>query len=305
MQSYIPIGRLAVLLDSLNEKQAWAAVLAATLAVTIADYALPGIGFAPLFIPITCAACWCLGTRAGYAIATGAAALAVAPYMAVSDHGHPLLLAAQIAVRLATFCFVAATIAGFRRLFDRARFLASRDRMTGALNHETFRERARETLDAALSTRQTLLLMILDLDDFKTLNDRHGHAAGDEVLRAFAREACDIIRREDDFGRIGGDEFALLVPVHSAQEGEVFAATLHKRLSAVLAGTPHPVTCSMGALVIAPDAPRDEAEVLHLVDGLMYAVKRAGKNAVRIGHATVETVATARDYSRPLRVGAV
>jgi GGDEF domain-containing protein len=73
---------------------------------------------------------------------------------------------------------------------------------------------------------------------------------------------------------------------HSAEEGVYFARLLHKRLSSVLAGTPHPVTCSMGALLISPDTPRDEPSLMHAVDQLMYAVKRAGKNAVEIGRGT-------------------
>ena len=67
-----------------------------------------------------------------------------------------------------------------------------------------------------------------------------------------------------------------------------FARSLHKRLSSVLAGTPHPVTCSMGALLIQPETPRDEPSLMHAVDQLMYAVKRAGKNAVEIGRAATD-----------------
>jgi hypothetical protein len=80
--------------------------------------------------------------------------------------------------------------------------------MTDALNKETFRERLIHRLDLAVPARQSFLLAILDLDDFKGINNRHGHVAGDEVLRAFAQGARKTIRREDDFGRIGGDEFA-------------------------------------------------------------------------------------------------
>ena len=90
--------------------------------------------------------------------------------------------------------------------YYRALSLAVRDRMTDALNKETFRERVIHRLDLAVPARQSFLLAILDLDDFKGLNNRHGHVAGDEVLRTFAQGARGIIRREDDFGRIGGDE---------------------------------------------------------------------------------------------------
>ncbi|HEX7741924.1 MAG TPA: GGDEF domain-containing protein, partial [Sphingobium sp.] len=117
------------------------------------------------------------------------------------------------------------------------------------------------------------------------INNREGHLAGDDVLRTFAKGASSIIRREDLIGRIGGDEFALLVRVPSIAEGQGFARDLHARLSAVLAEGRHPVTCSMGALLISPHAPRDAGELMHAADLAMYRAKQTGKNAVEIGRA--------------------
>lgn len=289
MNNHLPVGRLADHLESLSRERAWLAVLVATSALAIADNHFRGIGLAPLYIPIVCAACWTLGERAGYLVALLAATLAVVPHLAEDARHSFTMLAARSGVRVATYMFIAAIIASFRRSFDRERYLALRDRMTGALNKEIFHQRVVANLEIAARTQRTLLLAILDLDDFKGVNTRHGHVAGDAVLRAFAQGAAEIVRREDDFGRIGGDEFAFLVQVHSIEDGRRFAATLHSRLSAVLAGMAHPVTCSMGALVIPPDVSRDEATLMHAVDQLMYAVKRAGKNAVEIGQAGAMT----------------
>lgn len=285
MHSHLPAGRLAEQLESLSRARAWLVVLAAIVGLALADSQFRGIGLAPLYIPVVCAACWTLGARAGFLVALPTALLAVVPHLADEARHSLPVLGVRAGVRIATYMFVAAIVASFRRSFDRERFLALRDRMTGALNKEAFRERVIATLDAAARANGMLLLAILDLDDFKTVNNAHGHAAGDAVLRAFAQGAAAIVRREDAFGRIGGDEFAFLIPVHSADEGHRLAAMLHARLSAVLAGAVHPVTCSMGALVIPPDASRDEATMMHSVDQLMYAVKRAGKNAVEIGEA--------------------
>lgn len=270
----------------------------------VADYAAPGV-FAPLYLLVVCAACWCLGPRAGYGIAFFGAILATAAFLFASDWRHPLLLALAVGVRLATFGFVAATFAGCRTLYDRASFLAERDRMTGALNPESFREQAMQAFEAAKTGNRTMLLAILDLDDFKSLNNRHGHAAGDAVLRALAHGVSAIVRREDHFGRLGGDEFAFLAPVRSQRDGEILAATLHQRLSKVLAQTPYPVTCSMGALIIPPETPRDVPAMIHLVDMLMYAVKQAGKNAVRIANTSAELVSQHQDFARPLQVAAI
>src|SRR3546814_4653886 len=90
------------------------------------------------------------------------------------------------------------------------------------------------------------------------------------------------MRREDLIGRIGGDEFALLVRVPSIAEGQGIARDIHARLSAVLAQSRYPVTCSMGALLIPPEVPRTISELIHAADQAMYRAKRGGKNAVEI-----------------------
>lgn len=302
MNTHIRVSGLAERLDGLSRRRVWTFISVGALAIHGADLYAPGV-FAPLFHVVVCVACWCLGTRAGYGVAFVGAALTILPFSVIGDWQHPWLLAIAVSVRLATFCFVAATIAGCRTLYDRAVFMAQRDRMTGALNHESFHERMIEAMKTARATDQTMLLAILDLDDFKSLNNHHGHAAGDAVLRAFARGAKAIIQQKDQFGRLGGDEFAFLAPVHSHRDGEIFAATLHQRLSAVLADTPYTVTCSMGALIIRPSEARcDVPAILHLVDLLMFAVKRAGKNAVKIASATTEMISENSDFSRPLPI---
>ena len=123
-----------------------------------------------------------------------------------------------------TFGFIAATITSFRRSYDRELFHAHRDRMTGT------RSTRKSFTVAAQGDRRcghnelTLLLIILDLDDFKAVNNREGHRAGDEVLQTFAKGASSIMRHEDLIGRIGGNEFALLVCVPSIAEARASRA---------------------------------------------------------------------------------
>ncbi|EQB33526.1 GGDEF domain-containing protein [Sphingobium ummariense] len=263
--------------------------------VAFADHAMPQIGFAPLYMPAICGACWALGAREGYFVAVIAAVLAVVPSM----HDLPALstieLALRVGVRIGAFVFIAAAITSFRRSYDRELFHAHRDRMTGTLNKEVFHRRCAKAILDAGHTRQTLLLIILDLDDFKAVNSREGHLAGDEVLRTFAKGVSAIMRREDLIGRIGGDEFALLVRVPSIVAGQGFARDVHTRLSAVLADSPHPVTCSMGALLIPPEAPRDASALIHATDQAMYRAKHGGKNSIEIDRAAEpEKAATIR-----------
>jgi len=216
MNNPLPVGRLAEHLESLSRECAWLAIVAATTVIAAANFFFPAIGFAPLYMPVICGACWALGAREGYFLAIVAAFLTAVPAL----HAPPNLSLALLAVRVAPFLSIAAIVTSFRRSYGRELFHAHRDRMTGTLNKEVFHRRCAQAIEGARHTRRTLLLVLLDLDDFKTANDRAGHVAGDEILRAFAKGVSAIMRREDLIGRIGGDEFALLVRVPSIAEGQ-------------------------------------------------------------------------------------
>lgn len=303
MNSHLPVGRLAAYLESLSRERVWLAIVVATAMIALADGRFPAIGFAPLYIPIICGACWGLGAREGYLVAIITAFLAVMPFLQAAPALSPELIALRVAIRIITFVFIAATITSFRRSYDRELFHAHRDRMTGTLNKEVFHRRCAKRIEDAERARQSLVLIILDLDDFKAVNSQEGHQAGDEVLRTFAKGASSIIRREDLIGRIGGDEFALLVRVPSIAEGQGFARDLHARLSAVLAESSHPVTCSMGALLIPPHAPRNAGALMHAADQAMYRAKRLGKNALEICRADEADAAPATRPTTQRREG--
>lgn len=285
MNSHLPGGRLAAYLEALSRERLWVAIVAATAGVGALDHAVPAVGFAPLYMPVICGAAWGLGAREGYFVAVIAAFLAVLPGLRSGPPTGLEILALRVIVRIATFLFLAATVTSFRRSYDREQFHAHRDRMTGTLNKEVFQRRCAKAIQDAAHTGQTLLLILLDLDDFKAVNNSEGHQAGDEVLRTFAKGVSAIMRREDLIGRIGGDEFSLLVRVPSIAEGQGFAHDIHARLSAVLAESPFRVTCSMGALLIPAHAPRDAARLMHEADQAMYRAKQGGKNAVVVGRA--------------------
>ena len=285
VNSHLPVGRLAEQLESQSRERVWLAIVLTIAGIAYADATYPHIGFAPLYMPTISAACWTLGAREGYFVATIAAVLGTLPSLDGLSSISPALVPLRVAVYIGSFVFVAAIVTSFRRSYDRERFNAQRDRMTGTFNKTVFHRRCAKMIEDAKHTQQVLLLMILDLDDFKAVNSREGHLAGDAVLRTFAEGASEIMRREDLIGRIGGDEFALLVRVPSIVEGQGFAHDIHARLSAVLAALPFPVTCSMGALLIPPEAPRDPSALIHAADQAMYRAKHGGKNAIIVATA--------------------
>ena len=280
MNSHPPVGRLAAYLEALSREQVWFAIVAATSLVAWLDFRLPSAGFATAYIPVICGASWGLGVREGYLVAATSALLSVSSSLIPPTELSALALA--VVIRVAAFLFLAATINSFRRSYDRELFHAHHDPMTRTLNKEVFHSRARKVIRDAAHTRQILLLIVLDLDDFRSVNSMGGHRAGDEVIRNFAEGISALMRREDLVGRVGGDEFSLLVRVPTIAEGSHFAYSLHDRLSAVLGRGRYSVTCTMGALLIPSNAPRNFSELMHAADQALYRAKAAGKNAVEI-----------------------
>jgi diguanylate cyclase (GGDEF)-like protein/PAS domain S-box-containing protein len=162
---------------------------------------------------------------------------------------------------------------------------AFHDPVTDLANRALFAERVRHAVARARREHNGLAVIFLDLDDFKTINDSLGHAAGDQVLREVARRLDANIRSSDTAARFGGDEFAILMEdVASAQE----AADTAERILAALAapmtvdGTDLLVRCSIGISVSQGEAPNDADELTRNADAAMYIAKRDGKGGYRL-----------------------
>lgn len=173
-----------------------------------------------------------------------------------------------------------------RRLQERVQEserLATHDHLTGLPNRALFLARLEQELSALPRTRSTLAVLFIDLDGFKAINDDHGHASGDWLLREVGARLRRAVRRSDTAARIGGDEFAILLTLlHGRDEARAVAEAVLKTLrreyrmdtGAVLSVTP-----SIG-LAVAPDDGDDAESLFHFADMAMYAVKRSSKCAV-------------------------
>ena len=156
------------------------------------------------------------------------------------------------------------------------------DPLTSVLNHGAMVARLSEEIDRARRHGGGLACLLIDLDDFKQINDRLGHAAGDEVLRRVAAALRAEFRAHDQVARYGGDEFVVVLPHATGARADVAARRALRRLHEleVVAGDERlPVRASIGvAEWAAPDTP---AELLARADRGLLAGKRAGKDQLR------------------------
>ncbi|MHA6626731.1 diguanylate cyclase [Pseudonocardia sichuanensis] len=172
---------------------------------------------------------------------------------------------------------------------------ASVDGKTGLLNAAAWHVRAARVLRRAERTDGRVGLLVLDLDHFKLINDRHGHLVGDHVLAAVAAAVRAEVRDDDLVGRFGGEEFVVLLPgAEGDEEARLAAVTvaerIRKRVAALRVEEPEmrgglvveALTVSIGGATHPADG-TDLAQLLEVADTAMYAAKRAGRNTVRMG----------------------
>ena len=158
------------------------------------------------------------------------------------------------------------------------------DGLTGVANRRACEDALTAEIARADRLSTPLTLVLADLDDFKTINDVHGHAVGDDVLREFAAVLRATVRESDLSGRWGGEEFLLLLPGADVEGGAHFAdrvrSALAERTFYGKAGAPFTVTCSFG--VAQHSEGGDERELLANADHALYRAKRRGKNCVEL-----------------------
>lgn len=159
---------------------------------------------------------------------------------------------------------------------------ASRDSLTGVVNRRYFLAEANQKIQAAQHSSQILALLIIDLDHFKQVNDQFGHLAGDEVLVAVVDALSRHLRTGDCLGRLGGEEFALVLPETTQAEAIEMAERLRQAAAAVhldIQGCPVQPTVSIG-IALLQEGEQSLSELMHRADLAMYAAKTQGRNRV-------------------------
>ena len=173
------------------------------------------------------------------------------------------------------------TVADRRRAEAAAvRRLALTDPVTGLWNRHYLDTDLAAKIEAALATGRTLSVLMIDVDRFKPINDRHGHAIGDKVLRAVATRLSGGIRANDLLARFGGDELVLVMPDTALDAAAMVAERLRALVADGTTEVPFGITVSIGAAQLGFDEPA--ADVLARADKALYAAKQNGRNRVSV-----------------------
>ena len=250
-------------------------------AVLVVDGATgPHISLNAVYLAPLCFTVWCLGRIAG--LVTGLVVVAITLYLN-GYGGGPYAPGSTVLISIAAWnagvrvfgvIFIILFVGAFRRTFDQERANALIDPLTGLGNRRAFKRECRRLELASARTDRILLCGLIDVDDFKSVNDRHGHAAGDDVLRIVADAILSAVRPYDVTARVGGDEFAFCLAVRDRGSAERKCGEIHDAVMTALNHTNYGATCSLGAATGS-----DMAQTLRVADQALYRAKDAGKSA--------------------------
>ena len=160
---------------------------------------------------------------------------------------------------------------------------ASEDALTGLDNRRRFEKDLATAMARSQRDRANGALLIIDIDDFKRVNDSQGHPAGDQLIKEVAEVLRGRTRRSDNLARLGGDEFAVILPRCSREEAQIAAEAIAREVREYRSGeTEEPVTVSVGVAMFGEDPRTSAATVFSEADTAMYAAKDEGRDGVRV-----------------------
>jgi diguanylate cyclase (GGDEF)-like protein len=241
-----------------------------------ADSILPAIGF---YLWLVLFAGYFFPRRA---VPPAIAVTAAAATLVVFAGGLDISLGTWF-VMLSAFCLAGFVVSFLRERVTRLLSILARaarvDPLTGILNRGGFEERFAQEVERARRNDEQLVLLIADIDHFKQINDRFGHAAGDDVLRRVAEVLSESTRVPDVVARLGGEEFALLLSGAARRQGAEVAERLRRDMATIMDAAGTPVTVCVGVAEFPADGVCCES-LFHEADAAVYAAKEGGRNRV-------------------------
>jgi diguanylate cyclase (GGDEF)-like protein len=168
----------------------------------------------------------------------------------------------------------------YRERYEALLEQSGRDSLTGVFDRGRFDRDGKAAVEQAVAGRRAMSILVIDVDHFKSINDHHGHAVGDEVLKQIAREITQATRDTDRVYRYGGEEFIVVCEGLAHGPALLAAERFRLRLAATeIHGLPDRVTASIG-VATTPDDGRNLTELFATADGRLYGAKEAGRNRV-------------------------
>ena len=241
----------------------------------------PELSFEIFFLIPVSLSVWFAGRPAGILIAV----LSALTWFAADTMARPGSLASPVpywnaAMKLGFLVAAAWILPALKKEWEQEKESARTDYLTKAANKRTFETAAQVEIQRAQRYNRPFSIVYLDVDKFKFVNDRYGHNAGDTLLRVAAQTIQSKIRSSDLVARVGGDEFALLLPETQSEAAQIVVRRLQRFLLDQAQKNEWPVTFSVGvATFLRP--PDSVEEMIKKADALMYAAKNSGGNAVR------------------------
>lgn len=240
----------------------------------------PELSFSIFYIFPVILVTWKVGKWAGLFIASiSAASWLVADLMMLNAFSNSIIPFVNETLRLIVFLAISWVTYKLKISLENQKILARTDPLTGILNRRAFLELANLELRKALRFEYSISLIYIDLDNFKKINDRFGHSAGDILLRSVANLINQNIREIDIFGRMGGDEFCILLSKTEQKSAHTVATKLQNELLDLVRKNCWPVTFSMG--MVTYDKPPFSVEtMIKEADRQMYSAKKKGKSTI-------------------------
>ena len=189
---------------------------------------------------------------------------------------------ANIFIKFTIFMSYAVLIGSLKEVIKREKTIARIDNLTGLANSRAFLDALTKEIDRSKRHERVVSMIYMDLDDFKLVNDNHGHNAGDKALKETARVLNSVFRASDTAARMGGDEFAVLLPETDNESAMVSAGKLVREFQNMSGKNQWPITLSVGVATFT-SPPKDSDAIIKLADDLMYSAKKSGKNRIQAG----------------------
>ena len=224
---------------------------------------------------------WLAGRRLGIVMSLVSAVVwLVSDVTAGHSYLYPFIYAWNTLMRLGFFVVVVFLLSALKSALEREKEIANKDYLTGAVNSRFFYNLLQMEINRSQRYKNPFTLAYIDLDNFKIVNDKLGHTAGDQVLLFVVNQIKNNLRKTDVVARLGGDELALLLPETKQESAQVVLSKIQRHILTGMQQNNWPVTLSIGVLTCI-EAPHSTDEAIRIVDDLMYSVKRSSKNGIK------------------------